>query len=156
MPFVYQGSLATAGNLTTNGSANTETEAFFVKAGTRNVSLLSVQLGGKGAGLTAISGIVARFIKFATASTAGTAITPSPVDPGAQAAKSTSASRATAGSTRTNHHTAVCGAAGPGGFVAENPDAMMTNEGSSAGSIDMMDASGTVSLNYEFSYKIME
>lgn len=156
MPFVYSGSLGTAGNLTTNATPNTETDAFFVKSGTRNVGLLSVQLGGKGAGLTAISGIVQRYIKWGTASTAGTGITPQPVDPGAQAAKATSASRPTAGTTRTNHHTAVCGAAGPGGFVCENPDAMMTLEGSAANSIDAEDASGTASLAYEFSYKIQE
>ncbi len=156
MPFVYTGSLATAGNLTTNGTANTETDAFFVKAGARDVALLSCQLGGKGAGLTAISGIAARFIKFGTASTAGTGITPNPVDPGSQAAKATSASRPTAGTTRTNHHVQTFGAAGPGGFVAEADDAAMRLEAAGAPSIDMMDISGTVSLPYEFSYKIKE
>jgi len=157
MPFVYAGSLATPGNLTTNGSANTETDAFFIKAGTgRGVGLKSCQLGGKGAGLTAISGIAARFCKFATASTAGTGITPQPVDPGAQACKATSASRPTAGTTRTNHHVQTFGAAGPGGFVAEDADSMMTLESGAAGSIDCFDVSGTVSLPYEFSFKVQE
>ena len=154
--FVYQGSLGTPGNLTTNSSANTETDAFFIKPGARNCSLLSVQLIGKGAGLTSISGIVQRYVKFGTASTSGTTITPSPVDPGLQVATCTSASRPTAGSTRTNHHVSGMGAAGPGGFVAENPDAMMTCQGSATNSMDAMDASGTVSLAYEFSYKIAE
>jgi hypothetical protein len=153
---VYSLSLATAGNLTTNSSANTETDAFFVTAGARNVGLLSCQLIGKGAGLTAISGIAMRFVKWGTGSTSGTSITPRPVDPGMQAATATAASRPTAGSTRTNHHIVGMGAAGPGGFVSENPDAMMTLQGSATNSMDGMDVSGTVSLAYEFSIKTCE
>jgi hypothetical protein len=40
MPFVYDASLATAGDTTTAGGASTETETFFIKAGSgRNVCL---------------------------------------------------------------------------------------------------------------------
>jgi hypothetical protein len=153
---VYSCSLATAGNLTTNGTPNTETDAFFLKAGVRNAALQSVQLIGKGAGLTAISGIVMRIVKFGTASTAGTGITPTPKDPGMQAAKATSASRPTAGSTRVNRIITGCGAAGHGGWVAPNPDSMELLEGGGALSIDGMDASGTASLTYEFSFEFQE
>lgn len=118
MPMVYTITPASPGNLTTNATPATETDAFFVKAGTRNVALQSVYVIGKGAGLTAISGIAFRVAKFATASTAGTAITPVPKDPGTQAAKCTSASRPTAGATRSNQVVFGCGAAGPGGWVA--------------------------------------
>ena len=157
MPMVYGLSLATAGNLTTNGSANTETDTWFVKAGVRNVALQSMYVVGKGAGLTAISGISFRIIKFTTASTAGTAITPAPRDPGMQAAKATSASRPTAGSTRTNVSPIFgCGAAGPGGWVAPNPDSMILLEGGGGLSIDCMDVSGTASLNFEWSAEILE
>jgi hypothetical protein len=152
MPMVYSSSLATAGNLTTNGSANTETDTFFLKAGVRNAFLQSVQIGGKGAGLTAISGIVERIIRWGTASTAGTGITPTPKDAGMQTAKATAASRPTSGTTRTNRIIIICGAAGPGGWVAENPDSMEGLEGGGALSIDGMDASGTVSLLFEVSF----
>ena len=118
MPMVYTISLATAGNSTATTS---ETDVFFVKAGARNVALQSVYLIGKGAGLTAISGIAMRIIKWGTASTAGTSITPTPKDPGMQAAKATSASAPTSGTTRTQHVVFGCGAAGPGGWVAPNP-----------------------------------
>ncbi len=102
MPFIYTVALATPGNLTTNGSANTETETFFVKAGSgRNVGVQKVDVQGKGAGLTAISGIAFRLNKWSTASTAGTSVTPAPRDPGMQAAKATAATRPTSGSTRT-------------------------------------------------------
>jgi len=56
MPYVYTDSLATAGNLTTNGTANTETETLFLKPGsTRSVYLAAVQLGGKGAAVTQLA-----------------------------------------------------------------------------------------------------
>jgi hypothetical protein len=49
-----------------------------------------------------------------------------------------------------------CGAAGPGGWVAANPDSLELLEGGGGLSIDMMDISGTVSLNYEFSFEHQE
>jgi hypothetical protein len=156
MPMVYGISLATAGSLTTNGSANTETETYFVKAGTRNVGLQSMYVVGKGAGLTAISGIAFRIIRWGTASTAGTSLTPTPKDPGMQAAKATAASRPTSGTTRINHLVFGCGAAGPGGWVAPNPDSIIYMEGSGAQSISCMDVSGTISLAFEFSGEIVE
>jgi hypothetical protein len=97
-----------------------------------------------------------RIIKFATASTAGTGITPTPKDPGMQAAKATAASRPTAGATRVNRIVFGCGAAGPGGWVAPNPDSLEVLEGGGALSIDGMDSSGTASMNYEFSAEIVE
>lgn len=157
MPMVYGIALATAGNLTTNATPNTETETFFVKAGSaRGVALQSLYIQGKGAGLTAISGIIMRIIKWATASTSGTGITPTPKDPGMQAAKCTAASRPTSGTTRTNHLAFGCGAAGPGGWVAPNPDSVIALEAGSAPSISGMDASGTASMNFEFSGEVVE
>lgn len=156
MPMIYTLSLATAGNSTTNGSANTETDRWFVKAGVRNAFLQAIYLIGKGAGLTAISGIAQRIIKWATASTGGTGITPTPKDPGMQASKQTAASAPASGSTRTQHMVVGCGAAGPGGWVAPNPDSVVLLEGGGAFSIDAMDISGTVSLAYEWSIETGE
>ena len=149
---VYRSSLATAGNLTTNATPNTETEAFFLKAGVRNAAFAAISMLGKGAGLTQLSGIVMRIIKWATASTGGTAITPAPVDPGMQAAKATAASRPTSGSTRTNGLITGCSGTNLGGWTKPNADAGIVLEGSSAFSVSGMDASGTASLNYEFSF----
>lgn len=157
MPMVYSLSLATAGNLTTNGTANTETETFFLKPGsTRNAALQSIYVIGKGAGLTSISGISFRLIAWGTASTAGTTITPRPKDPGYQAAVATSASRPTSGTTRTNRVIFGCGAAGPGGWVAPNPDSLELLAAGNAGSLSLMDVSGTISLNFEFSAEFQE
>lgn len=151
MPMIYTLSPATAGNVATNATPGTETDVFFMKAGVRNAFLQAMYITGKAAGLTAISGIVMRVIKWGTASTAGTGITATPKDPGMQAAKMTAASAPTAGTTRTQHVIFGCGAAGPGGWVAPNPDSVIQLEGGGAFSIDAMSASATASLNFEWS-----
>lgn len=158
MPCVYDWSLATAGNLTTNGSANTESDAVFVKAGSaRSVGLKRVDAVGKAAGLTALSAIALRIIKLATASTSGTGITPSPCDPGFQAAKCTMASAPTIGSTRTNRGVFGFSCAGANMYQpGPDQDSTVINEAGAASSIDIVSVSGTVSLNYELSGQVQE
>jgi hypothetical protein len=157
MPMVYGLSLATAGNVTTSGSANTEVGTFSIKPGIRNAGLQALYVIGKGAGLTAISGIVHRIASFVTASTAGTGVTPAPKDPGMQAAKATVISGQTiAGSVRTNHLSIGCGAAGPGGWVAPNPDSLIVQQGGGISSADAINASGTTSLTFEWSAEMQE
>lgn len=156
MPMVYTLALATEANIATNATPNTETEVFFVKPGVRNAALQAVYVIGKGAGLTAISGIVFRLIRWGTAATSGVSITPAPKDPGMQAAKQTAASAPTAGTTRLNRILFGCGAAGPGGWVAPNPDSVEMLEGGGAQSLDLLSASGTASLNFEFSAETQE
>lgn len=152
MPFVY--SSQPTSNITTSGTPNTEVDNFFLKPGARNVWLQSVLIIGKGAGLTAISGIVVRGKKYTTtAGSAGTAVTPTPRDPGAQACKATNANGTTAVTAGTGGPTQFltigCGAAGPGGWVAPNPDSMVVLEGSANHSLDLFNSSGTASLNFE-------
>jgi hypothetical protein len=159
VPFVYDLSLATAGNTTTNGSGGTENNTFTIKTGAANCALQSMYVLGKGAGLTAISGIVHRIVHWATASTSGTGITPVPKDSrlqGVLAAKAVCASGATNGSTRTNKVVFGCGAAGPGGWVAPNPDSLESMIASGSDSLDALNASGTVSLGFEWSAEIVE
>ncbi len=153
----YTLSLATAGNLTTSGTPATETDAFFIKAGSgRDVALQYLTLIGKGAGLSSLSGLAIRVIKMGTASTGGTGITASPSDPGYQAAKCTAASRPSIGSTRTNRIIAGCPAAGPGGWMPVHQNAFEVLEAGGAPSIDVIDVSGTASLVYEGSLGIQE
>lgn len=156
MPMVYTLSLATAGNVTSNATPATENETFFLKAGVRNAALQSMYVIGKGAGLTAISGISHRIIKWGTASTSGTSITGTPKDPGMQACKATAASAPTAGTTRVNRIIFGCGAAGPGGWVSPNPDSLELLEGGGALSIDALNVSGTASLPFEWSAEFQE
>jgi hypothetical protein len=165
MPFVYDLALATAGNTTTNGAANTESSVFTCATAaalpSNTVALFSVYVGGKGAGLTAITGLAFRIIMLTTASTTtgGTAITPRPATVGSPAATSVVFSTVTTigGTGRTNHCVFTCGAAGPGGWVAANPDAMaVLHPTATAGSIDLVSASGGTSLAFEFSAQIQE
>lgn len=156
MPMVYDLNIATEANIATSATPNTEVEIFFLKPGVRNAAIQALYLIGKGAALTAISGIVARLIRWGTASTSGTATTPVPKDPGMQACKATAATAPTAGTTRTNKVLLGCGAAGPGAWVAPNPDSMLLQEGGAATSIDGLSASGTASLNFEYSAEFQE
>jgi hypothetical protein len=146
-------------NYTTSSSSNTEIEPCFIRPGTRNIGVQRLQVQGKGAALTALSGIVYRLKKWTTTSAAGgTAAVPAPSDPGAQVAKAT-AGLGTAGGTAavtagTGGPTLQCmcgsSASGPGGWVAANIDDNKTLEGSANQSQDLFVASGTTSLNYEF------
>lgn len=147
---------------TTNATPNTENDCFFIAAGTgRGVGLLALYVHGKGAALTAISGITFRIKKWTTtAGSAGTAITPTPKDPGMQASKHTAGYSVSTVTSGTGGPTLLgsigCGAAGPGGWVAPNPDAMPYIESASADSFDAFNASGTASLNFELSAETQE
>ncbi|MEO6564807.1 MAG: hypothetical protein ABIO63_02125, partial [Casimicrobiaceae bacterium] len=78
MPFVY--GVNPAALQTTNATPNTENDCFFIKPGTgRGVSLQALYVHGKGAALTAISGITFRVRNWVTTAAAGgTAVTPAP------------------------------------------------------------------------------
>jgi hypothetical protein len=159
LPFVYDISLATPGNTTTNSSAGTANNTFSIKTGAANCALQSMYVIGKANGATSIAGIVHRIIHYATASTSGTGITPTPKDSrlqGVLAAKATVVSGATIGSTATNKVVFGCGLAGPGGWVAPNPDSLESMIASGSDSLDALNASGVVSAPFEWSGEIVE
>ena len=158
MPFVYRSVGGIVASNFVTGAANTDQDYYFIKPGTRNVGVLSLIVGGKGAGLTALSGLQFTLEKYPTTATAlntGTALVPAPVDPGSQAAKATAGASTgaqfTAG-TGTKVYVGGCfsGAAGPGGWVAENPDALPTLEGAATQSIDLWVQSGTATLSFNY------
>lgn len=161
--FVYTSSLATPGTSACSGTPNTETGAISYKPPVvlpaRTAGLLSVFVVGRGTVLTTLSGIVFRIIRCTTASTAGTATTPNPADKDLPAATTTAVTGQTISTTgRTNHVIFGCGAAGPGGWVAENPDAEIeiVPVVTTAPSVDVVAASATASLTYEFSSRHTE
>lgn len=165
MPFVYNlSSKAVAENFATSASINTQIDAAFVKPGsTRPVTVIAARVQGKGAGLTALSGIAIRLSQWTTTASAiggGTNIPRVPVDNRAPPAAATSAG-ASAGITSGTGGPSVacafgCGASGPGGWVAPNPDAGLTLDGGADRSTDVFSASAQASLNYEFSLDIQE
>lgn len=160
MPFVY--GVVTGAIQTTNATPLTANDCAFFKPGaTRNLSLQALYLQGRGAGLTAISGISIRVEKwFTTSSSVGTAVTPAPRDIGMQAAKGTAAFAVATVTSGTGGPTLMlaigCGAAGPGGWVAPNPDSLMTVEAAANQSLDLFCASGTASMSFEQSAEIVE
>lgn len=161
--FVYTASLATPGVSTCSATPNTETGAISFKPAitlpARTGALQAAYVVGRGSALTSISGIVFRIIRCTTASTAGTGTTPNPKDKDAPAATMTAVTGQTISSTgRTNHVIFGCGAAGPGGWVAPNPDScvMIVPVVTTAPSVDIVAASATASLTYEFSAEHQE
>lgn len=156
MPMFYSLSLATPGNSSTNGSANTETDMFFIKPGVRTVELVRMDIQGMASALSTMTGIQIRLISLSTASTAGTTITPAPPDPGMQAAKATSSSLPTIGTTRKNHKVFGCTATGPGAWYPVNPDEQLVAEGGAAGSIDALSVSGGTSMAFGWSAGMLE
>lgn len=156
MPMVYGLSLATRASVT-GGVADTEFGVMQIRVGVRNAALQAFYVTGKGAGLTAISGITFAVITVTTPGAAGTALTPQPKDPGQQAAKATASSAHTIGTVgRLNHIVFGCGAAGPGGWVAPNPDSVIVREGGSTHAHEVISISGTASLKFEWSGEMVE
>jgi len=158
--FVYsENSAVVATNFATSGTANTEVDQFFVKYVSRTVYLQAMYVGGKGAGLTAISGIAYRVKAFrTTASSGGTAITPTVKDPGANAATALAGAASggvTSGTGPLYVGGCVSGAAGPGGWVAPNQDSMPVSAATTQ-SLDLFSSSGTLSLNFEFNVEHVE
>lgn len=158
--FVY--AMTLGANVTCNATPNTANDFLFVKPGAagRMVKVIKVDLIGKGAGLTAISGISCRVEKWTTTSSSGSALTPVPKDPGAQACKATSGFSSTTVTSGTGGPSLMgtfgCGAAGPGGWVRQNQDDGFVLEAGDNRSIDLFNASGTGSLVFECNVDIEE
>ena len=155
--FMY--SISPAANVATNGSADTDTDHLrFLTTATKAAFVNALYLTGKGAGLTAISGIIARLVRFSTPSTVGSAIVPAPRGPGAPAAVGTPFTGPTVGTTQTLQLAVGCGAAGPGGWVAPTPSAQMgmNANGGALGNFDLISQSGTISLNFEYTLEYEE
>lgn len=153
MPFMYTDQLATPGTLTTNASANTETDTFFLKPGsTRSIYLNGLALIGSNAAQTTLSAIKLRTAKFGTASTGGTTLSSVAGDPSMPSTTITSGSRPTAGTTRTNAGPIMGGGVSSGGTWWTNDyDQMVSLAAGNAGSIDVFDVAAAASLVFEFS-----
>lgn len=147
---------------TTNAAANTANDCFFVKPGaTRTVWVKAIYPEGRGATLTAISGISYRLEKwFTTASSGGTGITPSPNDPGYQAAKHTAGFSATTVTSGTGGPTLMLsigsGTTSPGNWIAPTLDEAYSLEAAATQSLDIFNISGATSLNFELSVGTVE
>lgn len=155
--FVYNTS--PPANVTTNGTANTDTDHLRILTVAGTICLVrALYLKGKGAGLTAISGIEASLKRMATPSTVGAAIVPAPADARSPAAATTPFTGPTIGATPTIALSISCGASGPGGWVAQDRDdeIHLVAGGGANGNLDLISQSGTISLNFGYSLRHME
>jgi hypothetical protein len=142
---------------TSNGSANTANDCFFAKPGAaRTLWVNAIYPEGRGANLTSISGISYRLEKWtSTASSGGSAITPTPVDPGYQAASHTAGFSASTVTSGTGGPTLLMsigsGTTSPGNWIAPNLDMAYSLQAGDNKSIDVFNISGAISLVFEMS-----
>lgn len=144
----------------TSATPNTEIDVYSVKPGSsRMTSVYNFRGQGRGAGLTALSGISLNLKDWTTASTLGSALTPTPNDKGNTVAAVSvprigtggGVNAVTPGSGGPLYRGGFgMGASGPGGWVAANPDAYIAMNAGYAGSLDIYSLSGLASMLYEF------
>lgn len=159
MAFVYGVEGAPATPYACNATPNTEEPALVFRQATRGVDIQALYAQGRGAALTAISGIGFRLRRWTTAGSGGTSITPSPRRVGTTAATTCvdKVSAITPGTVSGAYQLGFsCGAAGPGGWVAPNPDSMIHIEGGSSDEIDVNAVAGVASLLFHVSGEISE
>ena len=131
IPAAQESLTAIAPMFTTNGTTNTISTHWMWTTGgtiatTRLVGVQGLYYVGRANAATTISGINFKVIKTATIGTAGTASTPRPRDPASQAATSTWTTAPTLGTGAVSCLLSIgCGVAGPGGWVAPNPDSAL-------------------------------
>jgi hypothetical protein len=159
MPLFY--SLVPGAIQTTNATPLTANDCLFVAPGTRTLWVKAIYPEGRGAMLTSISGITYRLEKWTTtASSGGTALTPSPNDPGYQAAKQTAGWAVGAVTSGTGWPKLMLsvgsGTTSPGNWIAPTLDEGYSLEGSATQSLDIFNASGAASLNFELSLGTVE
>lgn len=157
--FVYGVEGAPATPYACSATPNTEDPTLVLRQATRGFDLQAIYVLGRGAALTAISGIGYRVRRWTTAGSGGTSITPSPRRIGTTAS-TTAADKQTAitpGTVSGAYQLSFgCGAAGPGGWVAPNIDSAIHVEGGSSDELNINSVSGTASLLHHVSAEIAE
>lgn len=147
---------------TTNATPLTANDCFFLAVGaTRTMWLKAIYPEGRGASLTSISGISYRLEKwFTTASSGGTAVTPSPNDAGYAAAKHTCGFAVATVTPGTGGPTLMLsigsGTTSPGNWIAPTLDESYALLAASTQSLDIFNVSGAASLNFEISTGTVE
>jgi hypothetical protein len=147
---------------TTNVVPLTANDCFFARPGaTRSLWMNAIYPTGRGAGLTSISGISFRLEKwFTTASSGGTGLTPSPNDPGFQAATHTAGWAVGAVTSGTGGPTLLLsigsGATSPGNWISPHIDQSYMLPAAANQSLDIFCASGSVSMSFELSLGMVE
>ena len=159
MPFVYGVDGAPATPYASHATPNTEDPTLVLRQATRGFDLQALFAQGRGAALTAITGIGYRVRRWTTAGSGGTSITPAPRRIGTTAS-TTAADKVTAitpGTVSGAYQLAFgCGAAGPGGWVARDEDSMIHVEGGGSDELNVNSVAGVASMLHHVSAEIRE
>lgn len=159
MPFVYAVEGAPSTPYATHATPNTEDPTLVLRQATRGFDVQAIYAHGRGAALTTISGIGYRVRRWTTAGSGGTAITPAPRRIGTTAS-TTAADKQTAitpGTVSGAYQISFgCGAAGPGGWIAPNPDSCIHVEGGSSDELNINSVAGVASLLHHVHAEIVE
>jgi hypothetical protein len=164
MPMVYGFDGAPATPYTTHATPNTEDPTLVLRGGARNADVQAIYVQGRGASLTAITGIGYRIRRWTTAGTGGTAVVGSPrramgagVFTACLITAADKVSAITAGTVSGVYQLAFsCGAAGPGGWVAPNPDSTICIEGGSSDELDINSVCGVTAMAHHVSAEVAE
>lgn len=159
MPFVYGVEGAPASPYACHATPNTEDPTLVLRQATRGVDLQAIYVQGRGAALTAITGIGYRVRRWTTVGTGGGAITPSPRRIGTTASTTAAdkTSAITPGTVSGAYQLAFgCGAAGPGGWVARDGDSAIHLEGGGSDELDINSVCGVASMLHHVSAEIAE
>jgi hypothetical protein len=147
---------------TTNATPGTANDCFFIAPGSaRTVWLNAIYPVGRGANLTNISGISYRLEKWtSTASSGGTAVTPSPNDPRYSAATHTAGYSASTVTPGTGGPTLMLsigsGTTSPGNWIAPTLDQGYSLNAAATQSLDIFSVSAAASLSFELSTGTVE
>lgn len=155
MPFVY--GLVPGVTQTTSGTPSTETTGMqlipLAVTATRTLRFIGFYIHGKGAGLTAISGISFRVKMMSAFSSGGTTVNPTARDSGvsAQAPDAWIGRRdgTTDGAVTSTTLVIGCGAAGASGWFSPGPASDIVKQYVGGEGLEIRVASGLASMNYE-------
>lgn len=159
MPFAYNVSAAPATPYATHATPNTEDPTLVLRGGARGFDLQALYVHGRGAALTAITGIGYRVRRWTTAGSGGTSVTVEPRRIGTTAVTTAvdKASAITPGTVSGAYQLSIgCGAAGPGGWVAPNSDSCIHVEGGSSDELDINSVCGVASMLHHVAAEILE
>lgn len=159
MPFYY--SVTPTADVATSASANTAVDHLRAATVAQQPAAISkLDLVGKGAAQSTITGIEIRLSRFGTASTVGTSITPQKRNPDFPAAQTTFFTGPTIGTTETIQWSGGMMSSGQGGFVPLDPfdDAISLNGNAGAnGNLDLLSQTeGTAALNFHYTLGLRE
>lgn len=157
--YLLQSSTLALAPVTTSGTTNTEVDHLFIKPGTgAKVDINGLRLQGAGNALTTLNGLMANFKNWTTASTGGTAMTPSPVNIAvAKASAATAGGAPTAGTGGGTYKGGFgCSGSGPAFWTAQTPDQMIEMAAAYAGSVDLYSAAVALSLAFQWWVDFLE